>query len=156
MKLRIPTTIALLAAALLQTACTGASLQTPSGFAKLEDQEEYDYRATSAAGVVVAVRAEDNNPEGNLDFWVAAVDKQLRRGGYQVEGAERAVQSSAGVPGRELHYTRNEGGRSYRFWVAVFVTEDKVFVVEAGGDASHFDKATNDRVSKAIASAKLS
>lgn len=144
-------------AALALSAATAAcgpsvTLQTPSGFAVLEDQKEYVYRATSAEGVVLGVRAERNQPHGNLEFWSEALDRQLRHGGYVTEGALKEVHLASGLTGRELRYTRVENGRKQRFWMTVFVTEKRVWVVEAGGDADRFKERTQLAVQKAIAS----
>ena len=140
--------------ALSATAACGPSvtLQTPSGFAVLEGQKEYVYRATSAEGVVVGVRAEKNEPKGNLEFWTNALDRQLRRGGYVAEGDAREVRTATALSGREIKYTRMENGRQYRFWMTVFVTEKRVWVVEAGGDADLFKEKTQTAVQKAIES----
>jgi hypothetical protein len=145
----------LLAVSVSAAACgPRVALQTPAGFAVLDDQKEYVYRATSAEGVVIAVRAEDNKPRGNIDFWADALDRTLRRGGYVPEGkgAQAPVRSPGGITGREMKYTREENGRKYRFWVAVFVTENKVWVVEAGGDHERFEGKIQDGIQKAIES----
>ena len=143
----------LLALSATTLACgPSVNLQTPSGFAVLEDQKEYVYRATSAEGVVLAVRAEKNEPRGNIDFWADALDRQLRRGGYVVEGDMKEVHTRAGLTGRQSRYTRVENGRKYRFWMTVFVTEKRVWVVEAGGDADRFQEKLQRGVQQAIES----
>ncbi|APR85437.1 Hypothetical protein A7982_10786 [Minicystis rosea] len=127
-------------------------MQTPPGFAVLEGQQEYVYRATSADGVVIAVRAEKNEPRGNLDFWAEAVDDKLRRNGYVPDGASAEVRTSTGLSGREMKYKREQGGRSYRFWSVVFVIDQRVWVVEAGGDAERFKEKAQVGIQKAIES----
>lgn len=143
--------------ALSATAACGPSvtLQTPSGFAVLEDQKEYLYRATSAEGVVLGVRAEKNEPRGNIDFWADALDRQLRRGGYVADGDMKEVHTKTGLTGREVRYTRVENGRKYRFWMTVFVTEKRVWVVEAGGDADRFKEKMQLGVQQAIESIRV-
>jgi hypothetical protein len=143
---------AILSAVSLGTAACGPSvtLQTPPGFAVLDEQKEYAYRATSAEGIVIGVRAEKNEPKGNLEFWADAVDGQLRRNGYVPDGASAEVRTARGLVGRELKYTRTQGGRPYRLWIAVFVTEDRVWVVEAGGDADRFKEKQEKGIQKAI------
>ena len=117
----------------------GFVLTTPSGFAELEAGHDYAYRATNAEGVVIAVRREHNRPYGDLGFWSGAVDAHLRRGGYAADKAVE-VQSADGVPGRQIRYHATRERREFVFWASVFVTDDKVVVVEAGGDRVHFDK----------------
>src|SRR3954468_10793229 len=141
----------IVAIAALTTACgPRVGLQTPSGFAVLEKQEEYVYRATTADGVVLAVRAELNQPRGNLDFWSDVVDRQLRGQGYLAEGAPVEVRTAFGLPGRQIRYLRDENGRSSRFWAVVFVTGSRVWVIEAGGETDRFDRKMQDGIQKAI------
>lgn len=133
---------------LISTGCgRGFVITTPAGFAELDDQEEYGYRAADAQGVVVAVRHEDNSPYGDLSFWSGAVDAHLRRAGYVADEA-LAVKSADGVPGRQIRYHRSHEGREFVFWASVFVTDDAVVTVEAGGDRDYFAK-----VEKAVTAA---
>lgn len=132
----------------------GFTIVTPAGFAELEDQELYGYRATTAEGVVVAVRKEDNNPYGDLSFWSGAVDAQLRRMGYVATEAVE-VKTKDGLEGRQIRYDRQHQGRRNIFWVTVFVTDDAVVTVEAGGDAEYFEKLEK-AVSEAISSLEIS
>ena len=131
----------ILALSLLAPACASFHLNTPNGFAQLEDDERYDYRATNADGVVIAVRVERNEPLANLEFWGRVVDERLRRQGYVPNGNPEPVQSANGVPGVLFRYGATVGGREHRYQVAVFVRARKVFVVEAGGDREVFDPA---------------
>jgi hypothetical protein len=147
------TTALLLAASLAAVACgPSVSLVTPPGFAVLDKQEEYLYRAASADGVAIGVRAEKNEPRGNLDFWAEAVDRQLRKSGYVPEGDPADVRTSAGLTGRETKYKREVNGRTSRFWTVVFVTDKHVFVVEAGGDSDRFKEKAQKGIQKAIES----
>ncbi len=129
-----------------------ATVVTPEGFAPLEDQEAYAYRAIDANGVVLAVRVERNEPKGNLSFWTGLVDNHLRRRSYVRKNAEggEALTSASGVPGRKLVYERNTDGRNYGFWAAVFVTDDRVYVVEAGGDEAFLNDAMRATIEKTL------
>lgn len=131
-----------------------AKLVTPDGFAPLSDQESYAYRAANAEGVVIAVREEKNNPPGNLAFWTGVVDNHLRRRGYVRKNAEggEALTSAGGIPGKKLVYERDNGGRTYDFWAAVYVTDAKVYVVEAGGDRELLHDADKTALEKALTS----
>lgn len=131
------------------------TMHTPPGFAVLDKQEEYVYRATSAEGVVLGVRAEKHDPKGNLEFWAEAVDRQLRKGGYVPEGDPVDVRTTTGLHGREMKYKREQNGRAYRFWTVVFVTESRVWIVEAGGDADRFKEKMQKGVQRAIESIGL-
>jgi len=148
-------TAAILTATVALTACgPAAELSTPAGFAELEAKRDFEYRATSAKGVVIAVRVVENDPSGNLDFWAGVLDAKLRSQGYAPleEDGPQQVEAAGGLGGRLLSYTRSESRRPHRYVVAVFVTDDQVFLVEAGGDEAHFDAQTDALVRKAIAS----
>lgn len=128
------------------------NVATPPGFAVLDKQQEYVYRAMSADNVVLGVRAEKNDPAGPLEFWADALDRKLRGAGYSPDGEASAVRSASGLNGRLYKYTRDHNGRAHRFWVAVFVTESRVWVVEAGGDAERLKDKKADGIKKAIES----
>jgi hypothetical protein len=107
---------------------------TPKGYVVLdEDDSQYDYRAVTAEGVVLAVRALDHEPQGDLGFWVKAVENRMRKhGGYALlETAD--IKSADGVPGKKLRFGHDEMSSPHIYYVAVFVTEPRIFVVEAGG-----------------------
>ena len=108
-----------------------------NGFAELDDQERYDYRAADADGVVLAVRKKDNDPFGDLTFWSGALDAHLRRQGSQAVDT-KPIESADGVAGRQLRFQRDLHGRTHAFWVTVFVTDAAVITVEAGGDEAFF------------------
>ena len=131
----------LLALSLLAPACASFHVNTPNGFAELDDDERYDYRATNADGVVIAVRVVRNEPRASLEFWGRVVDERLRRQGYVPEGNPEPVRSANGLAGVMFRYGATVGGREHRYQVAVFVQNKKVFVLEAGGDREVFDPA---------------
>ena len=143
----------LIAAAVLLVAagCThGGRLDTPNGFANLGDQGDFSYRATSARGVVLATRTEPNDVKANTDYWAETLDLRLRDAGYEVDGQTRKVHTVKGLDGTQLRYTTTRDGRPHRYWVTVFATKSKVYVVEAAGDKVPFD-AAESAVEKAIA-----
>jgi hypothetical protein len=134
----------------VSTGCT-SWLDTPSGFAELDDSA-YDYRATNADGVVIAVRELDNDPEADLEFWAGAIDAKLRRQ-YTAESVE-PVRTRAGMEGVQVRYVTSRNGRAHRYWTTLFVTEDDVYLIEAAGDAELFD-AQVDEVEQAISSFEI-
>lgn len=106
---------------------------TPAGFVELEHQDRYDYRATSADGLVIGVRELKNDPRGELAFWSRAVENQLRmRGGYALLDT-RDVKSKDGVAGKEFHFGHDEGKTPHLYFVTVFVTKKRIQVLEIGG-----------------------
>lgn len=131
----------------------GFDIHTPDGFAEL-DQGDYAYRATSAEGVVIAVRREANDPKANLAFWSAAVDHALRKKGYSALSA-KDVTSENGVPGKQIRYTATRAGRPNVLWTTVYVSGSHVVVVEAGGDAAHFQRVEAE-VERAVGAIEIS
>ncbi|MBL8605242.1 MAG: hypothetical protein JNK72_25150 [Myxococcales bacterium] len=136
-----------LALALSAPACASFHVNTPSGFAELDD-DAYDYRATSADGVVLAVRALRNRPSANLAFWSRAIDERMQQRGYTPDGEPRPVQSADGYAGVQYRYVIGVNGRPHRYWVTVYVKSgaflrrSRVYIVEAGGDRETFEGAT--------------
>jgi len=109
-------------------------VKTPRGFVELENQgPDYAYRATTADGVVVAVRTIDATGRQDLGFWEQAVALQLRdASGYALLGT-KDVRSGDGTAGRELDFGRDQNGKPYAYRVALFTAQDRVFLLEAGG-----------------------
>lgn len=139
-------TIALLALALSSFACRPFEVETPNSFVELEEDRDsrYDYRATTADGVVVSVRAIENEREGTLQFWAEAVRNKLRdsRGYALLEEEELTARS--GIQGKQLRFGRDESGHTYRYWVTLFVRHTgrspMVWVIEAGGEQEVFEQ----------------
>lgn len=117
----------------LLTACSAVSIHTPKGFVELDDQTEYDYRATSADGLVIGVRELDNQPRGELAFWTRAIENQLRRQGGYALLETRDVRSKDDVPGKQLRFGHDEGKQPHLYQVTLFVTPDTIAVLEVGG-----------------------
>lgn len=136
MKRCIQLSLLSLCVALLVAGCGPSfELATPPDFVELdEDDSSYDYRATTADGLVIAVREIDNDPAGELSFWVRAIENRMReRGGYALLET-RPVKSADGVSGQQLRFGHDdEGNRPHLYYVAVFATESNIFVLEAGG-----------------------
>ena len=142
---------------LLAIGCSsGARVSAPEGFAELDEGETYSYRATNAAGVVIAVRTEDNDPRGNLEFWTSALDYKLHNAGYvALDKLPSKVKSDAGLDGRRLRYEIQRNGRPHEYWVTVFVTTGEVVVVEAAGDQAFFDLDAKKQIDAAVRTIKL-
>jgi hypothetical protein len=134
------------------TACHGAHLETPGGFAEIGG-DKYDYRASNPEGVMVAVKSHPNDLSGNLEFWSRVVSHRLEEAGYRREdGDPRAVKTGRGLEGRQLKYTVDRNGRPHAYVVTLFVTPSRVYVVEAGGDTAYVDAKVTRELERAIAS----
>jgi len=128
-------TIAFLLAALALAGCGRPFVPaTPPGFVDLGDRYgSREYRATTADGVVLGVRAFDNDPKGELPFWSRAVERKMRElAGYALLD-KKDVATAFGLKGVEMRFGHDEGKDPYVYHLALFVTDAKVFVVEAGG-----------------------
>ena len=119
-------------------------VQTAPGFVPLENQSgstEYQYRATTPEGVVVAIRVIDDEDRADLAFWTEALTLQLRDvSGYALlETAD--TQSRDGTKGKLLKLGHDEDGKPFTYWVAVFLAQGRLFIVEAGGQKDAFERA---------------
>jgi hypothetical protein len=127
----------LLFTALLIAACAPSfQATTPAGFVELDrddDDPTYHYRATTADGLVLAVRVIDHEPKGALSFWVRAIENEMRnRGGYALLES-KSVQTGQGLNGQQLRFGHDEGSEPHLYYLTVFVTDRFIYLVEAGG-----------------------
>lgn len=127
---------------LVSLAC-GPSFQaaTPPGFVAI-DQEytAYDYRATTADGLVIAVREVEHDPMGDLEFWGRAIENEMRgRGGYALLGTKQ-VRTSQGLAGKQLRFGHDEGSKPHLYTVTLFITDDWIYLLEAGGTQELVEK----------------
>ncbi len=155
-------TVLALALLALLPGCQSFSMETPADFMELDeaDWSEYSLRATSAEGVVLAVREVDNEQEGTLAFWAKALKERLRQGrGYALTG-EESVNAASGETGTQLRFGHDEAKEAYTYWVTLFVTEGSAFapsrlvVVETGGKRELFDAAAG-RIGQALESLEI-
>ena len=114
---------------------------TPPSFVELNEQRPaYDYRATTADGVVLGTRALDNDPKGTLGFWSEAVERRLRSmGGYALL-EKRAVTCLGGLAGTQLRFGHDEGATPHVYVVSIFVAEHHIFLLEAGGTKEQMER----------------
>jgi hypothetical protein len=118
---------------------------TPSGFVDLGedryDQDTHEYRASTADGVVLGVRAYDNDPEVDLTLVARALENRLRLGQGYALLEKKEVTARDGTKGVQLRFGHDEGSGPHLYLVTVFITDDRVFVLEAGGKRELFEKA---------------
>ena len=107
---------------------------TPPGFVDLgENYPDGEYRATTADGAVIGIRTFDNDPKGELSFWSRALENRMRETGGYALLEKKAVTSRGGLAGTELNFGHDEGRTPHLYRIALFVTDKKIFVIEAGG-----------------------
>ena len=97
--------------------------------------------AMSAYGVVVAVRAIPNREHATMAFWAEAVDRRLQRGGTYRPAGQSELRTERGQNGKSLRYTTGDPQNGGTYWVTVFVTNDWVYLLEAGGATTSFARA---------------
>jgi predicted small lipoprotein YifL len=133
----------LLALSLAALAGCGRSFvpYTPPAFVDLGDHyPEGEYRAATADKVVLGVRAFDNKPRGNLPFWSRVLERRLgEMGGYALID-KRDVAAQGGLTGVAMRFGHDEGRTPFLYTVALFVTAQKVYLVEAGGEKDEYVK----------------
>lgn len=120
-------------------------IKTPDGFIDLEDRYEdqgaHEYRASTADGVVIAVRAFDNKPKADMALAVRALENRVRIGqGYALLGKHEVV-ARDGNKGTMLEFGHDEPSGPHLYYTAVFLTDDRVFIFEAGGRKELVEKA---------------
>lgn len=124
----------------------GFTVHAPDDFVSLDDRythaRGYALRATSADGVVMGVRTLENDRHGSSDFWVEAIRNRLRRDQGYALVSESDLSAASGERGHQMRFGHDDGGHPYVYWVTVFVTNDRIFVVEAGGRRDRFEPAT--------------
>lgn len=136
--------------AIVAAACGGPQINhpTPKGFVELEARGPYGYRAVTADGLVIAARAIEHEPKGEVSFWTKAVANQLRQSGYALL-EERDVQTESGLAGKQLRFGHDEGERPHLYWVTLFVTDANIYVLEAGGTKQQIE-ASAEQIEWAI------
>jgi hypothetical protein len=129
-------------AAFAVTACGKPfDVKAAPGFVPLENQSAYDYRATTPEGVVVAVRVVEDEKRGDLAFWSQALVLQLRdTSGYALLDSVEST-SRDGTKGRLLKFGHDEDNKPFAYWVAIYPAQERLFLVEAGGQQEAFDRA---------------
>ena len=59
------------------------------------------------------------------------------RGYALVEESE--VRAATGEAGLQMRFGRDENSRPYHYWLTLFVTPAKIYVIEAGGEQELFE-----------------
>lgn len=114
---------------------------TPPGFVDMgTDYPEGEYRATTADGVVIGIRNVDNEPKGEIGFWSRALENRMREvGGYALI-EKKQVTNRAGMTGTEMRFGHDEGRTPHLYWVTIFVTDKRIFILEAGGTKAEMER----------------
>lgn len=141
---RLTTLFALASIAFFTSGC-GLPFEpaVPPGFVDMGEDRYIDneWRATTADGVVLGVRAFENEaPKGDLGFWSRAVENRLRSmGGYALLETKK-VKARDGSDGTEMRFGHDEEKDPHNYRIAIFVTDDWVYIVEAGGSKAEMER----------------
>ena len=141
---RASSTVALALAAALAAAsgCASFQIATPPDFARVESpRPPYEYRAVAAYGVALAMRSVPNEGHASLDFWAEAVDRTLRRTGPYHPAGSLDVRTTTGLAGRRLMYLYGGAQTGSVYWLVLYVTPARVYVLETGGTPEAFARA---------------
>ncbi|MEL6761667.1 MAG: hypothetical protein AAFP04_14865 [Myxococcota bacterium] len=144
--LRRITAIAILSTA----ACMPFQASSPDGFAAYE--EDGEFRAVSPEGITFRVRAEDNEPPADLEFWSEALKNRMSDAGYVVV-SDGSVDAKNGS-GYRLELAAPIGELDYSYLVAIFVHGDDIVVVESAGEVGQF-AARRDAIESALTNLRL-
>lgn len=131
-------------------------VDTPANMVAVEE-DDHEYVAMTHDGIVLRalIHAQGDGPtdvpNASHDFWVDATRERMRtRGGYALLD-ESEVQSANGHKGTRLEFGRDQNGEPFVYWVTLFVTEDYIHVLDAGGRQDRFEGA-KDSIEEAISS----
>ncbi len=135
-------TVLLATLALALTGCGRPfKIKTSPGFVELENQGDYAYRSTTPEGVVLAVRVVDDEERGDLDFWAKAITLQLRDVSGYASLESREIASADGTKGRLLRFGHDEDNKPFEYWVAFFLAQSRIFILESGASKTEMDRA---------------
>src|SRR5262249_34949511 len=112
-------TTLLLCAALLGAGCGHPFYPaTPPGFVDMgERYPDGEYRPATAEGVVVGIRAFDNDPKGGLAFWSRALERRMRESGGYALLDKKDVTARGTTAGVAFHFGHDEGKTPYLYTV---------------------------------------
>lgn len=113
---------------------------TPPGFVDLGDRYgRAEYRAATADGAVLGVRAFDNDPKGDLGFWTRVLENRMRETGGYALLEKRPVKAGA-LDGTLLRFGHDEGKDAHLYYLTVLVDDAHVFLLEAGGPRGQLER----------------
>ena len=107
---------------------------TADEFHVLEEGYDYDFRATTADGLVIALR-EIENPQQNtsLKFWTQAIENKLRLdSGYALLNT-KTIETASGLKGSQMRFGTDRDQGAHVYIVTAFLTEKYLYILEAGG-----------------------
>jgi hypothetical protein len=142
---------------LLLTACPSLTslplrqtADCPEGYVPVDRARcEFEGRAISAGGVVIAIRERKNDQQASTEFWTHVITKELT----EVQGY--AVRSSKELHGGRAILFAAPQERTTSYYVALFVTASRIVTVEIAGPQADVERDL-PRLEEYIGTLKLS
>ncbi|RDV36779.1 hypothetical protein DV096_16975 [Bradymonadaceae bacterium TMQ3] len=141
----------LLAISLSTMACADFQITTPDQMVEVSKTKDTaaDYVAMTHHGVVMRAQTFEvgesrsaDAPPASLEFWEQAVMERMRtRGGYALLSTSE-VQAASGEEGLRFEFGRDQNGAPYRYTVALFITGERIHLIEAGGRQDRYEEAS--------------
>ena len=123
------------------------TIVAPGGFVMLdEDQLPYGmaHKAISPDGALIVVRERDHEPEGSLEFWTEALEREITEGrGYELQDKSE-VRAKGGYAGVRMSFKGAANQSVYRYDVAIFLVDDQIVTVETAALEASWDKHSGE------------
>jgi len=138
---RINTTIGLLVALGTLGCNVPYSMEAPTAFKRYRDNGVF--KMTTADGVMLQAREEENYPKADLDFWVDAMGRHLEARGYVLK-TKRCFENRSRKAACTLDFVLPYGAEDWAFSETIFVEDDTLVLVEVAGPYERFAKVEAD------------
>jgi hypothetical protein len=142
---------------MMASGCATFEIDTPREMIETDGTDSRNYVAMTHDGVVLRARVipqgegRNETPRGDQDFWVNALRERMRTTGGYALLEEKEVESANGHAGTRLEFGRDHQGAPYQYWMTLFVTDDNIHILDAGGRRARFESA-QEAVESALAS----
>ena len=111
---------------------SAAAVQAPAGYATLARCGRGGFGARSPEGLPFRVRGFKNAPPKDLAFWTEALESQLTKEGYRLDGEVRSFRAGDLV-GSIMEWVVPYREESYLYLTALLATGKRVILAEAAG-----------------------
>ena len=124
------------------------SIEAPEQFKRYTTKTEFKW--ITADGVMLKAREVENYPEASLSFWSDAARQHLEKIGYLHEKTT-CFKTKDGLDGCTLKFALPHGAEDWVYQETIFVVDDAIVLLEAGGEYSRFNAVETD-LAKALKS----
>lgn len=118
---------------LLTASCAGFRVDLPEGFALVEEGKRFV--AVSPEGLRYRVKTETNYPVKDVEFWGAALVRQLEEEGYAARGKGEYFDCPAGR-GFFIEWNVPYGGETYTYLTGIVPQGDVIYIAESAAEFS--------------------